>query len=105
MTLLNTEYPFLLGRPVTSMAFAPDQTSVLVTAHGVATNVDPDATMTSDLVTARTFLCVWNVAQPSRPGKVSNTRSYYNVHGILQCIFKSSCSEKCIQSYILSLDP
>ena len=69
VTLLNTEFPFLLDRPVTTMAFAPDQASVLVTAHGTS-DPDPEATMTSDLVTSRTFLCVWNVGQPSRPGKV-----------------------------------
>ena len=39
VTLLNTEFPFLLDRPVTTMAFAPDQASVLVTAHGTS---DPD---------------------------------------------------------------
>ena len=34
VTILNTELDFLSNRPITSLAFAPDQPSVLLTAHG-----------------------------------------------------------------------
>jgi WD40 repeat protein len=66
VSLLNTDLPYLLDRPVTCLAFAPDQPSILLTAHGPLPedeehNPSPEKT---------TILCVWKVSQPSAPNKV-----------------------------------
>ncbi len=68
VTVLNTDLDFLIGRPVVDVAFAPDQPAVLLTAHGKikgnSGNNEDDDLMT------RSFLCVWNVSQPSVPQQV-----------------------------------
>ena len=55
---------------MTDASFAPDQSSILLTAHGRAGSAGADAlkdTMTNlDRLAAETYLCVWNVSQPSR---------------------------------------
>ncbi len=57
LSLCNNRYSFLQNRPVTDASFAPDQSSILLTAHAA-----PDR--------SRSFLCVWNVSHPSAPQKV-----------------------------------
>ncbi len=54
-------YSFLQNRPVTDASFAPDQSSILLTAHAAAPDHDRSR---------RSFLCVWNVSHPSAPQKV-----------------------------------
>lgn len=75
VTILNTDMDFLLDRPVTSLAFAPDQSAILLTAHG---NLDMDGEQGATTLanfSADTYLCVWNVSQPSAPNKVLVTHN------------------------------
>ncbi|TRY78803.1 hypothetical protein TCAL_07584 [Tigriopus californicus] len=75
VTILNTDMAFLLDRPVTSLAFAPDQSAILLTAHG---NLDVDGEQGATTLanfSANTYLCIWNVSQPSAPSKVLMTHN------------------------------
>ncbi len=69
VTLLNTDLPYLLDRPITDVTFAPDQPSVLLTVHGPIKEGGGEQE-DDDGGTDRTLLCLWNVGQPSAPSKI-----------------------------------
>jgi hypothetical protein len=66
VTLLDTDIVEVLHkRPVVSMAFSPDQTALLVAAHGPVSSADPNESIVTFDV--RSYLTIWNVCSPSQP--------------------------------------
>ena len=79
-------YPYLQGRPVTRIEFAPYQPDVFVSCHGYSTSVE-ERNGNHDLNEEEyCFLCVWNINYPSivQKGKLSKL----DVTGILIAKFK-----------------
>ena len=64
ITLDANRYPFLNGRPVTKIEFAPYQPDVFVSCHGYS-NYKEDSNSIDVEINDYCFLCVWNVNYPS----------------------------------------
>ena len=64
ITLDANKYPFLNGRPVSKIEFAPYQPDVFVSCHGYCSS-KAENTNDDEEVDDYCFLCVWNVNYPS----------------------------------------
>ncbi|XP_024910236.1 WD repeat-containing protein 60 isoform X2 [Cynoglossus semilaevis] len=61
---LNTQLPFLCGRPVSLVQFSQVQRHIMMSLHL------PTAQPTDAHLDSCTVICVWNIWEPSRPQKV-----------------------------------
>ncbi|KAJ8010225.1 hypothetical protein DPEC_G00072790 [Dallia pectoralis] len=61
---LNTNLPFLCGRPVNMVHFSQVQRQTMLSVHG------PMAEPSAVPLDSKTVICVWNIWEPSRPHKV-----------------------------------
>ena len=64
ITLDANKYPFLSGRPVTKIEFAPYQPDVFVSCHGYSSSKEDNNSVDLE-IDNYCFLCVWNVNYPS----------------------------------------
>ncbi|EDV27760.1 uncharacterized protein TRIADDRAFT_53780 [Trichoplax adhaerens] len=63
----GSKLSFLQGRPISRMQFLHNQTHLLLTLHQPAANpVSVKSAITSDM----SFICLWNINEPSQPQKV-----------------------------------
>ncbi|XP_028972221.2 WD repeat-containing protein 60 isoform X2 [Esox lucius] len=61
---LNTNLPFLCGRPVSLVHFSQVQRQTMLSVHR------PPAEPSAVRLDGKTIICVWNIWEPSRPHKV-----------------------------------